>query len=120
MSDATVEKKLKLVQQIRSQYNRDQYDLLSREQILYGRTSPGRIAREPYAEPTDISSTPATGTIKIRLLAALLLLIGVLVMDISGNSLFGLQTSDIFASIKEDFNIGDMNFAEELAFFLSE
>ena len=41
MSDATMEQKLRLVQQVRSRYQEDQYDLSQRERILYGRTGVG-------------------------------------------------------------------------------
>ena len=46
MSDFSVEQKLELVQQVRSQYYRNQSDLMNREQILYGRT----LTRKPQEE----------------------------------------------------------------------
>ena len=39
MSNVTTEQKLQLVQQVRSRYHEDQYDMSNRERLLYGRSS---------------------------------------------------------------------------------
>ncbi len=44
MSDVTVEQKLQLVQQIRSRYSENQYDIRNRERILYEQDYTGQDA----------------------------------------------------------------------------
>lgn len=101
MSDATVEKKLELVQQIRSQYNKNQFDLLNREQILYGRTMP----RESYTyeNPAEEAALPVGSTFKLRLFAAGFLFVLIIALDITGKSLAGLETGQIFTILAQDY-----------------
>ena len=105
MSDITVDKKLQLINQVRSQYNKDQYDLQHREQLLYGRTSERR--RQPETEYVPTANYEVTGRIsplRIRLLAALGLFFLLLILDMSGTSLFGLQMSQVFDYIARDMD----------------
>ena len=39
MSNVSTEQRLRLVQQVRSRYNENRYDMYNRERILYGRAS---------------------------------------------------------------------------------
>lgn len=102
MSEITVDKKLQLINQVRSQYNKDQYDLLHREQLLYGRTSERRRPDVESMPVDNIAMTGKTGTFRIRLLAALGLFFLILILDMSKTSLFGLQMSQVFDYIAED------------------
>lgn len=122
MSDITMEKKLELVQQIRSQYHKNQYDMSNREQILYGRTS----NREEYmqaAEPggyggynlagsftatgrqASAESNASAGTLsfRLRLLLALVLLAGVIVLDKNGTKIAGIAMEEVFQAISADY-----------------
>ena len=45
MSEIPMKKKMELVHQVRSQYHRNQSDLMSREQILYGNRKIGKNAK---------------------------------------------------------------------------
>ena len=71
MNDITVDKKLQLINQVRSQYNKDQYDLQHREQLLYGRTSERRRPETEAAGVTNYEVTGRVSPLRIRLLAAL-------------------------------------------------
>lgn len=101
MSDVTMEKRLRLVRQIRSRYNEDQHDLSNREMILYGRSSrPAEIDAE-YPE-----EDPQLGQIsffRIRLVAAVLLVVAVIFCDRNGIKLAGITTEEIFRAISADY-----------------
>ncbi len=101
MSDTTVEKKLELVQQIRYKYNKNQFDLLNREQILYGRTMP-RESSYTYENPAE-ETEPVRSTFKLRLFAAGILFVLIVALDITGKSLAGLETKQFFAILAQDY-----------------
>ncbi|MDR0948168.1 MAG: hypothetical protein LBM69_01465 [Lachnospiraceae bacterium] len=110
MSDVTVDKKLQLVQQVRSAHHQNQSDLQKRERILYGQASQPKYASETletaqmdaYAG-TDELRMPVS-TFKIRLLIALFLLFGILVWDITGRVIFGFTADQVFSHLKEDYS----------------
>lgn len=120
MSDISVDKKLQLVQQVRSQYNQNQYDLRSREQILYGRSSAVRAAAQDelpvYGYDTGSEDGLPKSTFKIRFLAALILLVAVMVFDNNGHTLFGIDTRQIFAAISENFDVESLQLPENMVF----
>lgn len=93
MSDISVDQKLRLIEQVRSQYHRDQYDLLHREQILYGRMSAG---------PTE---QPLRGSFRIRLGAAILLFVLIILLDQKDGNILGFTASRIFETIESDYMI---------------
>lgn len=105
MSDITVEKKLELINQIRSQYNRNQNDMWNREQLLYG--------RHQGLEPTSCAESctwnhqgegrTAAASFKIRLLLALLLLAGVIWLHRGGVEIAGVAMEEVFQVISEDY-----------------
>ena len=110
MRKFSVDQKLKLVEQIRSRYNRNQYDLSNRERILYGKTS-GKNYYYPKGErqgtelppdglPDDV---PLFSTFQLRMLVALLLAIGIILLDRSGGSIAGLSTGQIFDTISASY-----------------
>lgn len=111
MSDTTMEKKLELVQQIRSQYNKNQYDLFHREQILYGRTSQENYRNQikgdsftmPYPEENTDDLNDGVSFFKVRLLLAAVLLGGIILLDLSGGDIAGITTGQIFDAISEDY-----------------
>ena len=113
MSDITMEKKLQLIQQVRSRYHENQYDLSNRERILYGRTGFSQERRErgelysdayedAYGEPLMPSGAPFS-FFRLRFLAALLLLALVILMDKSNISVAGITTEKIFEMISADY-----------------
>lgn len=115
MSDMTVEKKLALVQQIRSTYNRNQYDLTNRERILYGRSS---VHSEPELSYRDSFRTGAVeesfpqdtytegvSFFKLRLLLAAVLFLGVVLWDQKGSTLAGITADWVFDAIAADYTM---------------
>lgn len=109
MSDATMEQKLRLVQQVRSRYHEDQYDLSNRERILYGRTSiaPQRELESPYGDSYRRDGTmPAGGEVssfRIRLFLAVFLVMLVIVMDRNDMEVAGITTEKIYEVISADY-----------------
>ncbi|MBO4980629.1 MAG: hypothetical protein J6C84_01870 [Lachnospiraceae bacterium] len=111
----TVEKKLALVQQIRSTYNRNQYDLTNRERILYGRSS---VHSEPELSYRDSFRTGAVeesfpqdtytegvSFFKLRLLLAAVLFLGVVLWDQKGSTLAGITADWVFDAIAADYTM---------------
>lgn len=117
MEEISTEQKLQLVQQIRSQYNKNRYDMSNREQILYGRTS-GMAAALSYgnsyqektfrsensvstdSEPIDVTTSES---LKFRCAIAAMLFIFAVVFDLFGVKPCGLEMEQIFASIAADY-----------------
>ena len=115
MSDVTMEQKLKLVKQIRSRYNEDQYDLSNRELILYGRTSnrpANRLAENPDRDADTYNPVSCLG---IRVFLAVLLLAAVIVMDKNGTKVAGITAEEIFQAISADYEETIDRWAEALS-----
>lgn len=93
MSDFSVEKKLELVQQVRSKYYQNQSDMMNREQILYGRS-------EKENEEEGIFKD---GTLKLRYALAAVLAATIILFDRSGQSLGGISMEEIFTAIETDY-----------------
>ena len=102
MGDTTMEKKLRLVKQIRTRYNTAQYDLSNRERILYGRVSRPAEAL-PGREEEDVPGQAPASTFSLRLLAAVLLLAAVIAMDRNGIQAAGITAEGIFQAISADY-----------------
>lgn len=111
MSDVTMEQKLRLVQQVRSRYNEDQYDMSNRERILYGKS-----ARREYwrvgADTETPETTPALSSFKVRLVLAALLAVLLIAMDKNDGKIAGITSNEIFRAISADF---EDNMAEWVA-----
>lgn len=107
MSEISVENKLQLVQQVKNQYNKNQYDLTNREQILYGRTSSHSYDMENrYLPNMDTIMPDAEGHLfmhsRIRLILAVVLATVFIACDSMGLSVFGWDTNTIFTAISRD------------------
>jgi len=107
--DVTTEQKLRLVQQVRSRYQEDQYDLSNRERILYGRSSmpPETKYVSTYRDLYDEPVEPADGAVsffRLRLLAAVFLLAAVIIMDKNDIKVAGITTEQIFQAISADYD----------------
>ncbi len=102
MVSATTEQKLELVQQIRNKYNQDQFDLGHREEILYGKTiAKDKEYYEPKQETYELNASGAG--FRIRLFVAFLLFVLIILFDITGKSLFGMNTPQIFQAIEANY-----------------
>lgn len=109
MSEATTEQKLRLVQQVRSRYQEDLYDLSKRERILYGRTSIGpdkmnygSYYDDPYGEG-DMPVPGEVSSFRLRLFLAIFLVMAVIVMDINDIAVAGITTEKIYQVISADY-----------------
>lgn len=92
MDDITMEKKMKLVQQIRNQYNQNQHDLSNREQILY--------------ETSTINSDEgvvAAESLKLRSALAVMLLLFTILFDLMGITPAGIEMQKVFETIAADY-----------------
>ncbi len=107
MSKITVEQKLTMLNQLRSQYDKNQSDLMRREQILYGRTSVSSSGEnsERWAgtDAESFSDTPIKGTFRIRLIIAVILAVIMIVYDKNDKEILGVSTEQIYTVIAEDY-----------------
>jgi len=100
MSDTTMEKKLRLVQQVRSRYNEDQYDMSNRERILYGRSFRRELPEE--GNPGEASGQNEVSSFRLRLILAVLLAVAVIFMDKNNINIAGITSDGIFQAISAD------------------
>lgn len=104
MSNFTVDKKLELMRQIRSRYQKDRSDMFRREQLLYGRTSvypSDEIGMREMDELEDEGEPIQTFPLRILLAVALFLLI--IICDMSGKSFLGIRAEQCFYAISADY-----------------
>lgn len=93
-----MEQKLQLVQQIRSRYNENRYDMYNRERILYGRTSP-----EAWELPGTTEFPSRFSSLRMRFLLAVLLAAAVIAMDVNGIQVGGVTSEKILEVISMDY-----------------
>lgn len=116
MSDIPVEKKLELINQIRSQYNRNQNDMWNREQLLYGRHQGMESAFYTEAcRPGQEKGRPRVSSFKMRMLLALLLLAGIIGLHRGGVELAGVAMEEVFQVISEDYYQEAVQLVEQMA-----
>lgn len=114
--NTTIEKKLQLVKQIRSQYNQNQYDLSNREQILYGRASyktPSASQSDSFhdiahhGEASTINSSEDTSvaseSLKLRSALAAMLFVFAVLFDLLGVAPGGIKMKQVFEVIAADY-----------------
>lgn len=99
MKNVNSEQKLQLIQQIRSRYNEDRYDMRDRERILYGRES----VRPWEEDGTDPEQELPQSSFRLRVLLAVLLFAVVVTIDTNGTSLWGLTAEKIYQIISADY-----------------
>lgn len=105
MSDVTVEQKLQLLQQIRSRYSENQYDLHNRERILYGQAAGGYSGKAASSAPEeqDTGQTPAVSRFRLRLLLAVLFLGALVFMEKNHIEVAGITAEVIQRVISADY-----------------
>lgn len=103
MRDVTTEQKLRLIQQVRSRYHENQYDLSSRERLLYGKSFARDIPGREEQEGMDNDTRPLLSTFRIRLVIAVLLGAAVISMDRSQIKIAGITSEQIYQAISADF-----------------
>lgn len=100
MRNVDTERKLQLIQQIRSRYDEDQYDMGNRERILYGRES--MRSREGNGTDPDWDQPPQS-SFRLRVLLAVLLFAAVVAIDTNGTSLWGITAEKVYQIISADY-----------------
>ena len=103
MSNISVEKKLELLQQIRSRNQRDRYDMFHRENLVYGRTRTFLPDDMEDMEEFDGEYGERFQSFPLRVLLALGLFLMIIVCDMSGRSFLGIQMNQCFSAIAEDY-----------------
>ena len=113
MGDFSVEQKLQLIRQVRSQHDRDRLDLMNRERILFGKTGEyGDIHTNKELvsthENTEMLSNTQAGSLKstlfkIRLLSAIVLAVFLILLDQKNGLFFGIDTSQVFSILASDY-----------------
>lgn len=113
MRNATVEKKMELMQQIRSRYQKDRYDMFRREKILYGRTS-ARGEEEFYENQYDEGNVePSFSTLSLRIFLAAAAFALLVLSDRTGSDILGLSAEKCFDAIGADYESSITAWAEE-------
>lgn len=97
MDDITTEQKLQLVQQIRSQYHKNQYDMSNRERILYGHHN------EQASFTDNTESNTVSESLKFRCILAVMLFMVVILFDQFGIKPFGMNMQQVFDVFAEDY-----------------
>ena len=121
MSDATMEQKLRLVQQVRSRYQEDQYDLSQRERILYGRTGVGLRGTgyddsyEDFYRERDMPVQGEISSFRLRLFLAMFLAMLLIIMDINHMTVAGITSEKIYEVISADYEAGLETWAVAIA-----
>lgn len=100
MNDITVEKKLELVQQMRSQYSKNQYDMSNRERILYGQS---RTLTVPHEKSAREESPSSSFGLRVRILAAAALLAAAILLDQNHIEIAGIAMEKVFTAISTDY-----------------
>lgn len=96
-----IEKKLELMQQVRSRYDRDRNDLAHREFILYGKTDQaGDIAVSGMPQAQE---EPPVSTFMLRILLSAGLFLLLIICDLSGENFFGIPTEQCFHALSKDY-----------------
>lgn len=127
MGNVSVDKKMELLQQIRSRNQRDNYDMFRREKTLYGRTSAknreaagfGRDLygkgpdRELYDNPYGEDEEPAFSTFSLRVFLAAAAFALLILSDKTGSKLLGLSAETCFNAIGADYEESIAAWAEE-------
>ena len=103
MRDVTTEQRLRLIQQVRSRYHENQYDLSNRERILYGKSFTGEIPPGTEADLPDPDVNQPFSSFKIRLMIAVLLGAAVISMDRNHIKIAGITSEQIYQAISADF-----------------
>ena len=120
MSDLALEDKPQLVRQVRSRYQRNQYDLGRREQILYGRTSdyPYDVQDVDYFDD-DMQDQPDTEKnnffFRIRLIVTILLVTGFLNCAYHDKTIFGVAPEAVYEALAYDVSAQITETVENLA-----
>ncbi len=94
MSNINTEQKLQIVQQIRSQYNQNKYDMSNRERILYHKTTTNEYA--------PISSS-GNESLKSRFALSVIIFIFVILFDFFKINPAGIEMQQIFDVIATDY-----------------
>lgn len=135
MNEITTEQKLRLVQQVRSRYHENQYDLSNRERLLYGRTSFNPDSREQSAADhaagrQDMQGYYAYGDgygeslpsgenlfsfFRLRFLLAALLLAAAIVIDKNSLNIAGITSEKICEMISADHEEKIENWVEAMS-----
>ncbi len=102
MRDVTTEQRLRLVQQVRSRYHENQYDLSNRERILYGKSFV-REAPEGFQQENPDTDPKPVSSFKLRLMIAILLGAAVISMDRNNAKIAGITSEQIYQAISADF-----------------
>lgn len=102
MRDVTTEQRLRLIQQVRSRYHENQYDLSNRERILYGKSFSGEIPENMRQESPDAAPGPFS-SFKLRLMIAILLSAAVISMDRNQIKIAGITSEQVYQAISADF-----------------
>lgn len=113
MSEVNSEQKIQLVQQIRTQYEKNQCDIKNRKQLMFGNgydmtmQNAGMIPQE--------NSSAKSESLKCRCAIAALLFIFTIIFDLIGAHPFGVSMEQVFTAIATDYQKNMTEFAKTMS-----
>ncbi|MCM1027140.1 MAG: hypothetical protein NC432_11940 [Roseburia sp.] len=103
MNHTTSEQKLRLIQQIRSRYRENRYDLYNREKILYGRADYPSYEEFPEEEGEGTDPEAPVSGFRVRLFLAAFLFAALVAMDINDVRIAGITADTVMEAISADY-----------------
>lgn len=106
MSNVTTEQKIRLIQQIRSRYREDRYDMYNRERILYGKAAQPPepdFPEEPTGGPGGMEYPERVSGFRVRLFLAAFLFAALVVMDVNEIRIGGITAQKVMEVIAVDY-----------------
>lgn len=117
-NEIPAEKKLEVLHQIRTQYQKNQSDLMRRESLLYGQTSIPKYSESPgYFPDNEIPGDTGafhTKTLKIRYALAAILVLLVIICDRRQITICGINSQVFLSMLQEDYEEELKAWSEEL------
>ena len=123
LKETTVDQKLELIRQVRSQYRQNQNDLMHRESILYDRplrsianTEESFSSDDTYYEPYQIQKkgSQTSGTLKIRYVLAFSLTALVILFHQNQIKPAGINMEQVFLTLEQDYEDIIMSWSRSL------
>ena len=109
--DITIEEKLRLLQKMREDTGRNQNALQIRSQII-------GAPKYSYESEAESSETDGNLSFKVRFFCAVLLFVGYLLLQYSGQSIGGISATDMVDMIGETSNTNLFDFSAVLPYTL--
>lgn len=119
MHTASTEKKLELLKRIREESQVNQNTVKYRESILYGKDyKPIPVNEELENTKSEKDNRQLHSTFKVRFVCAILLMASFIMLDYTGQDVFGISAQTIADEIVIDFGANVFDFMRDFTYTL--